>query len=83
MLWYKKFYVTNNYKTQEQVQGISGTTHVYCASLFSPKKFGQKVHIINGKYLKYLVPVLVFCNCLLHKISCTIICSKINAKIPL
>ena len=27
-LWYKKFYVTNNYKTQEQIQGISGTTHV-------------------------------------------------------
>ena len=24
----KKFYVTNNYKTQEQMQGISGTTHV-------------------------------------------------------
>ena len=26
---YKKFvYVTNNYKTQEQIQGISGTIHV-------------------------------------------------------
>ena len=28
ILWYKKFYVTNNYKTQEWIQGISGITHV-------------------------------------------------------
>ena len=28
IVWYKKFYVTNNYKTEEQIQGISGTTHV-------------------------------------------------------
>ena len=28
ILWYKKFYVTNNYKIQEQIQGISGTTHI-------------------------------------------------------
>ena len=28
MLWYKKFYVTHNYKAQEQIQGIWGTTHV-------------------------------------------------------
>ena len=27
-IWYKKFYVMNNYKTQEQIQGISGTTDV-------------------------------------------------------
>ena len=27
ILWYKKFYVTNNYKTQEQIQSTSGTTH--------------------------------------------------------
>ena len=28
ILWYKKFYVTNNNKTQEHIQGISGTTHI-------------------------------------------------------
>ena len=28
ILWYKKFYVTNHYKTQEQIRGISGTTPV-------------------------------------------------------
>ena len=38
LLWDKKFYVTNNYKTQEQIQGISGTTHVKCTSLFFPSK---------------------------------------------
>ena len=42
ILWYKKFYVTNNYKTQEQIQGISGTTHVECTSSFFPQKVGQK-----------------------------------------
>ena len=36
MLWYKKFYVTKNYKTQERVQGILGTTHVQRTSLFFP-----------------------------------------------
>ena len=41
------------------------------------------MHVIHGQYLKYLVSVLVFCNYLLHKISCTIICSKINVKTPL
>ena len=58
----------------------------YCILLsimctFLPKFL--RMCIIRGQYLKYLVPVLVFCNYLLHKISCTIICSKINAKIPL
>ena len=28
MIWYKKFYVTDNYKTQEQIHDISGITHV-------------------------------------------------------
>ena len=28
VLWYKKFYITDHYKTQEQMQGIPGTTHV-------------------------------------------------------
>ena len=39
--------------------------------------------IIERQCLKYFVSVLVFCNYLSHKISCTIICSKINAKVPL
>ena len=42
ILWYKKFYVTSNYETQEQVQGISGTTLVQCAPLISPKKFDRE-----------------------------------------
>ena len=27
ILWYKQFYVTSTHKTQEQIQGVSGTTH--------------------------------------------------------
>ena len=28
ILWYKKLYVANNYKTQEQIKCVLGTTHV-------------------------------------------------------
>ena len=28
ILCYRKFYAMNNYKRQEQIQGISNTTHV-------------------------------------------------------
>ena len=28
ILWHKKFYITNNYKMQEQIQGISDITQV-------------------------------------------------------
>ena len=38
-----------------------------------------RMDTIHGQCLKYLVPVLVFCNYLLPKISCIIVCSKINA----
>ena len=50
MLRYKKFYVTNNYKTQEQIQGILGTTHLLCTSLFFPQKFGQRSACYTWQY---------------------------------
>ena len=51
---------------------------------FFPHIFEGKIgkYIIRGQYLKYLISVLVFCNYLLHTIFCTIICSKMSAKIP-
>ena len=56
---------------------------MYNAHFFAQIFEGKiRIHIIHVQYLIYLVPVLAFCNFLLHKISCTI-CSKINAKIPL
>ena len=53
---------------------------IFLAQIFEGK---ISMHIIHGWYLKYLVSVLVCCDYLLHKISCTIICSKISAKIIL
>ena len=54
---------------------------MYNAHFFVQSFEGKiRMRVIHGWYL---VSVLVFCNYLLHKISCTIICSKINAKIPL
>ena len=38
ILWYKTFYVTSNYKTQEQIQVISGTMSI----LIFPEKFERK-----------------------------------------
>ena len=38
ILWYKKFYVTNKYKTQ----GISGTTHVHEHPYVSLKDLGKE-----------------------------------------
>ena len=55
----------------------------YNAHLFAQIFEGKlTMRIIRGQYRKYVVSVLVICNYLLHKISCTI-CSKIYAKIPL
>ena len=51
---------------------------------FFAQSFEGKIRIciLYGQYQKYLVSVLVLHNYLLHKISCTVICLKINAKIP-
>ena len=46
ILQYKKFYVINNYKTQQQIQSISC---VMCILIFSLKNLGKKVHIIHDK----------------------------------
>ena len=43
-------YVTRNYKTQEQIQDISGTTYVYRASYFSLKNVGKKCALHIAKY---------------------------------
>ena len=66
------------------VRGLYGILPCIMRALFEPVFEGKvRMCIIHGWYLKYLVFVLVFCNYLLRKTSCTIICSKINAKIPL
>ena len=49
ILWNKRFYVTNNYKTQEQIQGISGTIHYNVHPYFPLKNLSKKVSIIHGK----------------------------------
>ena len=52
--------------------------HTFFAQMFGGK---IRMRIICGWCLKYLASVLVFCSYLLHKISCTTMCSKINAKV--
>ena len=59
ILWYKKFYIAHNYKTQEQIQAqeilctcnklalLMYNAHPY----FSLKNLGKKVCIINSKIL--------------------------------
>ena len=56
-----------------------GNVHFFARNL----KGKMRMCIIHGWYQKYLVSVLVFCNYLFCKTYCTIICPKINAKIPL
>ena len=74
--------------------GISQLNHVpriwvpyftmYNAHFFAQIFQGKiRMHITHGQYLTCLsLFILVFCN-LFHKISCTIICSKLNDKMPL
>ena len=56
IVWYKKLYVTSNYKTQEQIQGVSGPAHGECTSLLFPQTLGKNVGVTHGKIRCSLSP---------------------------
>ena len=84
--------IKNCWSTDEEVPGKIGAGlqliqllyfAVYNMHFFVQIFEGKvRMRIIHGWCLEYLEFVLVFCDNVLHKISCTI-CSNINAKIPL